>query len=647
VVKNYGYDEHGQLTSDNGTGYSYDLNGNRTNPGYVPGPGNRLASDGVWNYSYDNEGNIAGKENIADGSTWVYAYDHKNHLIRAEHRSVDAQQNLVLDLAADYAYDAFGNRIAKAVDSDGDGPLNSEVLRFALDGWNSAKATPIGNENWDVWADLDATGSLTTRYLRGDIVDEVFARAEAGFEYWYLNDSQGSMREVVDASGLVKDAIDYDAFGAILSESAPQFRGRYAWTGRELDAETGLYYLRGRFYSFDIGRFTSQDPLGFAAGDANLYRYVENRPTAATDPSGLSSLIIENSTTRGRRHLYYQPSNWASRTIYGVGTLGLGFLAGDGRDPAVLIGTLNDATGLVNRGDYYVPFETVQDAATGRFGGMPDWPEWFRQHDVVAHAFAQENVERDAPNMRSMADWPRASGARNAAEAWGEAHRLVGRDLPRHVATSSLWHFGPTAAAVLLQAGYRLIRHGGRTLLASRVAGRIVVHSEQESVRILRSLNGGRLIPGAARRGVVGGDSQALARNLAREMGLAQSAIRGTHAAHHILPVGVGDHRVLRRIGMELDHAANGIFLPTRTRTPRGAPQSALPTHTSNHRGYSDALRERLDALDVSRSVVDLESDVYRLQQAARHLIQQGTPLIPREGGTAELWRRLFAEALD
>jgi len=287
VVKAYAYDEHGQLTSDNGSGYSYDLNGNRTNPGYVTGAGNRIATDGTWSYSYDAEGNITGKLNLVDGSTWVYAYDHKNHLIRAEHRSLDSEQNLVLDRTADYVYDAFGNRIAKSVDWDGDGPLNPEVLRFALDGWNSAKATPVGNENWDVWADLDATGSLTTRYLRGDVVDEVFARAEAGFEYWYWNDAQGSMREVVDASGLVKDAIEYDAFGAILSESAPQFRGRYAWTGRELDAETGLYYLRGRFYSFDIGRFTSQDPLGFAAGDANLYRYVGNAPLTRSDPSGL------------------------------------------------------------------------------------------------------------------------------------------------------------------------------------------------------------------------------------------------------------------------------------------------------------------------------------------------------------------------
>ncbi len=36
-----------------------------------------------------------------------------------------------------------------------------------------------------------------------------------------------------------------------------------------------------------MGRWLSQDPIGFAAGDANLYRYVGNGATNATDPSGL------------------------------------------------------------------------------------------------------------------------------------------------------------------------------------------------------------------------------------------------------------------------------------------------------------------------------------------------------------------------
>ncbi len=50
---------------------------------------------------------------------------------------------------------------------------------------------------------------------------------------------------------------------------------------------TGLQYNRARYYDPTTGRWTSEDPLGLAAGDDNLYRYVNNDPTNASDPSGL------------------------------------------------------------------------------------------------------------------------------------------------------------------------------------------------------------------------------------------------------------------------------------------------------------------------------------------------------------------------
>ena len=62
---------------------------------------------------------------------------------------------------------------------------------------------------------------------------------------------------------------------------------RYLYTGQEYDADVGLYYYNARWYDPKIGRFLSEDPLGFAAGDLNLSRYVNNGPTNAIDPSGL------------------------------------------------------------------------------------------------------------------------------------------------------------------------------------------------------------------------------------------------------------------------------------------------------------------------------------------------------------------------
>lgn len=61
---------------------------------------------------------------------------------------------------------------------------------------------------------------------------------------------------------------------------------RFGYTGRERDEETGLYYYRARYFDPAPGTFVSEDPLGFGAGDENIYRYVFNSPTNYTDPSG-------------------------------------------------------------------------------------------------------------------------------------------------------------------------------------------------------------------------------------------------------------------------------------------------------------------------------------------------------------------------
>jgi RHS repeat-associated protein len=77
-----------------------------------------------------------------------------------------------------------------------------------------------------------------------------------------------------------------DAFGNIVSQTDSAYADRFMFAGMQYDATTGLYYDHARNYDSVIGRFTSQDPLGFAAGDTNLYRYVGNAPTDGTDASG-------------------------------------------------------------------------------------------------------------------------------------------------------------------------------------------------------------------------------------------------------------------------------------------------------------------------------------------------------------------------
>jgi RHS repeat-associated protein len=60
---------------------------------------------------------------------------------------------------------------------------------------------------------------------------------------------------------------------------------RHRFAGRELDQETGLYYMRDRYYDPQLGRFLSEDRAG-KQGAANLYEYVESNPVNNRDPSG-------------------------------------------------------------------------------------------------------------------------------------------------------------------------------------------------------------------------------------------------------------------------------------------------------------------------------------------------------------------------
>jgi RHS repeat-associated protein len=287
VLRTYGYDTTNQLVRDNTAAtITYDGTGNRTTD-VTPAAGNRLASDATWSsYSYDEEGNVTGKSNATD--TWVYEYDHRNQLTSASRSETGGG----LQLRVDYKYDVFGNIVERTLDSDGDENVDT-TERYALDGWKVLQG-PLGdrrelrgNENWDVWADLDQSSSLTIRYEHGDAIDQVFARlAAGGQERWLLQDRLGSVREVTDDGGSLLTSVTYDAFGNHATTPTSDL-GRYQFTGRDKDAELDLQRNRARFYDPKSGRWISHDPLGFDAGDSNLYRYVNNEPLAFGDPSGL------------------------------------------------------------------------------------------------------------------------------------------------------------------------------------------------------------------------------------------------------------------------------------------------------------------------------------------------------------------------
>jgi RHS repeat-associated protein len=101
----------------------------------------------------------------------------------------------------------------------------------------------------------------------------------------------------IDADGAGPAAAEvtrfvYDAFGNVVSETDAAIAFLYGFTGRERDEESGLNYHRARYYETATGRWLSNDPIGFAAGDTNIQRYVGNNPVNYVDPSGLTGTPV-------------------------------------------------------------------------------------------------------------------------------------------------------------------------------------------------------------------------------------------------------------------------------------------------------------------------------------------------------------------
>ena len=123
--------------------------------------------------------------------------------------------------------------------------------------------------------------------MHGPQIDQVLAEETADGEVrWALTNNQGTIRDVIDNQGTILNHITYDSFGQITSQTNAEAYFRFGFTGREYDQESGQYYYRARYFDPTVGRFISEDPIGFNGGDANVYRYVFNSPLNYTDPSG-------------------------------------------------------------------------------------------------------------------------------------------------------------------------------------------------------------------------------------------------------------------------------------------------------------------------------------------------------------------------
>ncbi|OQW61005.1 MAG: hypothetical protein BVN28_08195 [Nitrospira sp. ST-bin4] len=196
---------------------------------------------------YDPNGNLAITA-VPAGST-TYTWDVRDRLIGITGPN----------LTASLQYDALDRRIAKTI--------NSTTTSY----------------QYDMEDLLIETGPTQATYLSSLNIDEPIVRQTSSGSEFYLANDLGSTLALTNDAGAVTTTYTYSPFGTTTINGAST--NPVQFTGRENDGND-LYYYRARYYKPSHGRFIAEDPLEFAASDANLYTYVFNNPTNYTDPSG-------------------------------------------------------------------------------------------------------------------------------------------------------------------------------------------------------------------------------------------------------------------------------------------------------------------------------------------------------------------------
>ena len=281
----YAYDALGQLTRENNQAagktwvFSYDAGGNilsRVEYAYTTGalgePLNTLAygyddtlgwkdlltSYGSQARSYDTIGNLT-----SDG-TWTYTWQGGRQLASMAKDGTSVS----------FAYDEKGLRLSKTV--------NDVVTRYT---YSQGELIHV----------LDGSDRMT---IRRDPNGQPMTIGFNGSEHFYLYNAQGDVVAIANYSGEVVVEYTYDAWGNPLSctGSLADTLGKknpFRYRGYVYDEETGLYYLKSRYYDPRVGRFICSDGIlpSNRMTSSNLFAYCSNNPTALVDPSGKFGII--------------------------------------------------------------------------------------------------------------------------------------------------------------------------------------------------------------------------------------------------------------------------------------------------------------------------------------------------------------------
>jgi RHS repeat-associated protein len=117
-----------------------------------------------------------------------------------------------------------------------------------------------------------------------------------GTTLWLHHDQIGSTRLATDATGAAVATWSYDPYGNQAAHTGT-IDVPLGYTGQYTDPETGLQYLRARYYDPATATFLSRDPLNAMTREA--YGYVGGNPLNATDPSGMCGFLGDGPCTPG------------------------------------------------------------------------------------------------------------------------------------------------------------------------------------------------------------------------------------------------------------------------------------------------------------------------------------------------------------
>ena len=258
VVESYRYYSNNRLKTistdtdaDTGTGtkFYYDDNGNQTQ-----------AEKGT-NFAYDANGN---QETVTKGTdVETYLYNGRNELV---------QSNTASGIASDYSYYFNGLRSGK----DGTTYIyDGKNILAEIEGTN-AKFNVYGNSLlFSIVEEIQVVGGKKTI-------------ANIGVNVIYQYNAHGDVTKVLSEAGVMLNSYKYDAFGSV-TETVEAVDNTFFYSGYEFDKETGLYYLRSRYYNPETARFTQEDSFnGFYQDPLSLnkYTYAHNNPVTYNDPDG-------------------------------------------------------------------------------------------------------------------------------------------------------------------------------------------------------------------------------------------------------------------------------------------------------------------------------------------------------------------------